>query len=292
MEYEIKPLASAEEETIAEKVGAWADTMAPSEPATKEEQLIFRATDEEGRVIAGCVINIHAWGRAVLAQLWADERHRGQGLGSMLIRAAERAAREKGCYYMCLGTTDFHARPLYEKHGYRVFTVNRDVPRGHESWSLCKRLDLGIPDYVPKNNSAAARYRIEPGTEEDAAVVDAGLDRHGAAFVQDGHDPIPLGRKLVDRNGRLIAGIAADLNGDDVGEIDAVWVEEPYRNRGLGSALLAEVERTARENGAYILLTNACDWNVDFFRRNGYTVRGELADYPRGHCAYELEKRL
>ena len=37
---------------------------------------------------------------------------------------------------------------------------------------------------------------------------------------------------------------------------------------------------------------NACDWNIDFFKKNGYTVRGELPDYPRGHTAYEIEKRI
>ncbi|MBR3107678.1 MAG: GNAT family N-acetyltransferase [Clostridia bacterium] len=29
--------------------------------------------------------------------------YRRQGLGSMLIRAAENAAREKNCYYLCFG---------------------------------------------------------------------------------------------------------------------------------------------------------------------------------------------
>ena len=47
-----------------------------------------------------------------------------------------------------------------------------------------------------------------------------------------------------------------------------------------------------RKSGAYILLTYACDWVVGFFKENGYTVRGTLEDYPKGHCAYELQKLL
>ena len=58
-----------------------------------------------------------------------DEKYRRQGLGSALIRAAESAAREKGCEIMFLGTFDFQARPLYEKHGFADSGyVDEDLP--------------------------------------------------------------------------------------------------------------------------------------------------------------------
>ena len=123
LKYEIKPLTEEEETFIEEKINVYGDSMAPSEPHTEEEQLVFKVEDEDKNVIGGCVVNIHAWGRAVLAQLWVDGQYRHQGLGSMLIRTAENAAREKNCYYLCLGTTDFQARPLYEKHGFHVFAI-------------------------------------------------------------------------------------------------------------------------------------------------------------------------
>ena len=149
MKYEMKPLTDEEAEAIGKKISEYADSMAPNEPHTEEEQLVFKIENEEGRMIAGCVLNIHLWGRAVLAQLWADEQYRGQGLGSTLIHTAQKAAREKGCYYLCLGTLDFMARPLYEKHGFKVFTENIDLPKGHTGWSMSKRLDKEIPDYIP-----------------------------------------------------------------------------------------------------------------------------------------------
>ena len=293
MEYEISALTEEEEERIDEKINEYAYTVAPPEPGTPEEgSIVFKAVDGDGTVAGGCVVNIHTWGRAVLGTLWVDERHRKQGLGSLLIRAAERAAREKGCYYLCLGTVDFQARGLYEKHGYRVFTVNRDYPRGHESYSLSKRLDRDTPDYVPENNSAPERYRILPGGREDAGIIGDGLDRYCDRFAPDEHDYIPLGKKLVDGDGRLIAGVAAGVDGWDGCYIEGVWVEEAYRDRGLGSRLLRETEREAKGNGACVMQTHACDWNVGFFMKNGYTVRGELEDYPKGHRAYELEKRI
>ena len=293
MNYEIKPLTEEEKSLIEKRVNEYADSMAPSEPHTEEEQLVFKVADEEGGIIAGCILNIHSWGRAVLAQLWTDERYRGRGLGSMLIRRAEQAAREKGCYYLCLGTLDFMARPLYEKHGFRVFTVTHDLPRGHVGWSMSKRLDKEVPEYIPTDHSAFERWKIEAGNKEDAKIVDEGLDRYCEKFMApEENEDIPISRKLVDKDGNLIAAVLAEVDADMSTDVNGVWVEPPYRNQGIGSYLLGEVEREAKGKGSYLLIGNACDWNVDFFFKNGYTANGELSDYPKGHTAYELEKRL
>ena len=41
-----------------------------------------------------------------------------------------------------------------------------------------------------------------------------------------------------------------------------------------------------------MILTYAGDWNVDFFKKNGYLLRGELKDVPEGHNCYELYKMI
>lgn len=293
MLYHTEPLSKEEEALIEKKINEYADSMAPADPHTEEEQLVYKIADEDGTDIGGCVVNIHAWGRAVLAQLWVDERYRRHGLGSLLIHAAENAAREKGCYYLCLGTLDFMARPLYEKHGFQVFTVNHDLPKGHTGWSMSKRLDRNTPAYLPKDNSAAERYKVEPGNKEDAKRIDEGLDRFCNQFIAPNErSDIPLNKRIVDKDGNLIAAVLAEVDADQSTDVFGVWVEEPYRKQGYGSRLLGEIEREAKENGSYLLICNACDWNVDFFLKNGYTVRGVLEDYPKGHRAFELEKRI
>ena len=72
MKYEIKPLTEEEQELIEKKINEYADSMAPPEPRTGEEQLVFKALDGEGNIIGGCVVNIHAWGRAVPSCGWTS----------------------------------------------------------------------------------------------------------------------------------------------------------------------------------------------------------------------------
>ena len=70
------------------------------------------------------------------------------------------------------------------------------------------------------------------------------------------------------------------------------FMEEPLRLQGLGTCLLKEAEEFARENNVSMVLTNAGDWNVDFFKKNGYLIRGELKDVPKGHTCFELYKMI
>jgi GNAT superfamily N-acetyltransferase len=70
-------------------------------------------------------------------------------------------------------------------------------------------------------------------------------------------------------------------------------VDQSCRRQGIGSALLRAFEQEAKEKGAYMLAIEPFDWNVGFFRKNGYEkVTGVLEDYPKGHTMYCMEKPL
>ena len=97
----------------------------------------------------------------------------------------------------------------------------------------------------------------------------------------------------ADREFSDIAGFAGGVDGWNGTDIDALWVEEEYRDQGIGSQLLAELEREVKENGVDVMFIEAFDWNVGFFKKNGYErVTGMLEDYPKGHVMYCMEKPL
>ena len=287
MEHLITDLTKEEVGYIGEKI----NEIVPREVDADEEEFVLKIEDENGVTIGGCFATAYEyhWSRMFLNELWVDERYRHQGIGSMILREVERIAREKGCRVVTLGTASYMARPFYEKHGYKVFTTIK-APNGYISYSLVKYLDRDTPEYVPTNNTGT-RFKLSLGNDDDAEVIEKGLDTYSEAYVQEG-ETVDFCKKLVDKNGRFAAGVIADTEKGDSGSIDALFVEEPLRRKGLGTVLLKEAERFAKENGASMVFTNAGDWNVGFFKKNGYLVRGELKDVPKGHNCYELYKMI
>jgi GNAT superfamily N-acetyltransferase len=293
MKYDIKPCTEEDEDFIEEKLDAINHSIVPPEEDGENEDIVFKIADDEGNTIAGCILVIGSWKIAELDIIWVDEKYRRKGLGSALIREAEKAARENGCYVMILGTFDFQARPLYEKHGYSLCGTVRDFPRGHENYTLIKRLDQS--DQEPSlSKDLPTRFEISPGNEDDAEFIIKGLDEYNTSQAARKHKKyIPLEKKLLDADGNLIAAIFAGVGRWNSFEIDMIWVDEPYRNQGIGSELLAETEREAKEYGAYFALAEGLlDWQTGFFKKNGYMTVGTLNDCPKGHCMHVLEKRF
>lgn len=79
------------------------------------------------------------------------------------------------------------------------------------------------------------------------------------------------------------AGMASGVPGDRAGvaEVISMWVSPAVRGRGVGAALLDEVERWARATGATVLRLDVSDGNeaaAALYERNGFIFTGELGD--------------
>ena len=289
MEYKILPCVEGDDEFVAEKINEVTDSKINFEDTIEDELIVFKVADSDGNIIAGCNLLINCWRVADLDILWVEEAYRRQGIGSALIREAERAAREKGCRFMTLGTFDFQARPLYEKFGFTVCGIIEDCPtKGHTHYDMIKRLD------TPSDESTAAfcTFEIQSGDEDDAEYIDDKLVEYNWSQVPAVHDFEGIGRKIQDDNGEPIAAGFAGVNFWNIAFVEMLWVDEPHRNQGIGSRLLSDIEQETKRNGAHVVMIDARDWNVDFFKKCGYTVYCTLEDYPNGHSKYKLQKRL
>ena len=287
MDYTIEDLTKEEAAYIGEKI----NEIVPRETDADEEEFVLKIENEDGEIIGGCIAEAYEyhWSRMFLNTLWVEERWRHHGLGSVLLREVERIAREKGCRVVTLGTASYMARPFYEKHGYTVFTT-LEMANGFISYSLVKYLDRDTPDYVPTDNSGA-RFQVSLGNDDDAEVIENGIAAYSEAYEQK-YERVDYLKKLVDKDGGFAAGVIADAEKGGNGFVNALFVEEPLRRQGLGTYLLREAEKLAKENDAPMILTTAGDWNVGFFQKNGYLIRGELKDVPKGHDCYELYKMI
>ena len=99
-----------------------------------------KITDDNGKIIAGCVARMYCWKIAYIDTLWVDEKYRDNGLGSKLLAEVEKTAKDKGCYLIHLDTFDFQAKEFYQKRGYKVFGVLEGCPKSHCRYYLKKTI--------------------------------------------------------------------------------------------------------------------------------------------------------
>jgi predicted N-acetyltransferase YhbS len=75
--------------------------------------------------------------------------------------------------------------------------------------------------------------------------------------------------------------------------IELLVVPEVARGEGMGTKLMNMAEATAREKGCVGIWLDTFSFQApDFYQRLGYSVFGELKDYPPGHSRYFMQKRL
>jgi GNAT superfamily N-acetyltransferase len=128
-------LSAADEATVVR--GLLAFNEAKLGPAD-DQPVRFVARDIDG--ILGGVIGHTRWKWLYIAKLWVDERARGRGIGTQLLKAAEDLARSRGCTDASLDTFEHQARPFYEKLGYELFGTLDGYPPGYRQFYLRKRL--------------------------------------------------------------------------------------------------------------------------------------------------------
>jgi ribosomal protein S18 acetylase RimI-like enzyme len=98
------------------------------------------ARDEAGHIIGGLTGRTY-WQYLDIAFLWVDERHRGEGHATELMKAAEAEARERGCERVFLDTLSFQALGFYLKLGYAEFGRLPGFCGIYDRYYLYKRLD-------------------------------------------------------------------------------------------------------------------------------------------------------
>lgn len=75
--------------------------------------------------------------------------------------------------------------------------------------------------------------------------------------------------------------------------VDLMWLKEEFRGQGYGSRLLELAEEEARQRGAKNAYLDTFSFQApDFYKKHGYEVFGELADFPAGHRRFFMRKQL
>ncbi|WP_246036826.1 GNAT family N-acetyltransferase [Thalassotalea litorea] len=112
-----------------------------SDPVVFEADTKFAvfARNDQGKLQGGIRANAF-WNYCVIELLWLSTETRGTGIGTKLMLAAEQFAASNGFEYVRTETLDFQAKHFYQKLGYHVYGQLSDLPKGHTTYCLVKKL--------------------------------------------------------------------------------------------------------------------------------------------------------
>ena len=131
---------------------------------------------------------------------------------------------------------------------------------------------------------------VDEVSEADNDRIGAFLGEHGLAlgFVWDKK---PLGIFLRE-DGELVGGLTGEFVFRWL-HIKRVSVASAFRGKGLGRKLMIEAERIAAERNCLGIWLETFSFQApDFYKKLGYSVFGELEDFPPGETRSFLMKRL
>jgi len=135
-------------------------------------------------------------------------------------------------------------------------------------------------------------YSIEEGLlAAEAEQLGNRIDTYNAQ--QTGFsDECPLQLAARHADGTLLGGLIGST-GFQWLYIHILWIEAPYRACGIGTALVRQAETLGRERGCRSSCLMTFSFQArDFYQRLGYSVFGQLDDYPEGHSLYFMKKPL
>jgi ribosomal protein S18 acetylase RimI-like enzyme len=136
--------------------------------------------------------------------------------------------------------------------------------------------------------------RLEIAIEENPApadldVIERALVAHNEARSEP-RNYTPLVIFLRTSEGQIVGG----LRGVTVWGwlfVSQLWVAEHLRDQDYGTKLMEAAEHEARARDCRAAYVDTFSFlALDFYRKVGYTVFGELEDFPKGHTRYFLKK--
>ena len=125
-------------------------------------------------------------------------------------------------------------------------------------------------------------------------------ERHAIAqglgdYNREAYGPLRGGERWFfarDQAGMIQAGARCDQAWDWL-YVDWLWVAAAYRRQGWGGRLLAETETFARDKALVGVHLHTWSFQApDFYRKQGYTEAGHVADMPRGVTRWWFVKRF
>lgn len=150
-----------------------------------------------------------------------------------------------------------------------------------------------LSDWLRGERSRASLSYVagEDPADDDIAAVQRGLASYNERYTGDAPQ-VRLGAFARDGAGRIVAGAHGTVTWGWL-YVERLWVDEALRGGGVGTEILARLERAALARGVYRFRVDTASFQaLDFYIKQGYEVFAQLEDSPPGYTDYFLKKRI
>ncbi|MBZ0302483.1 MAG: GNAT family N-acetyltransferase [Anaerolineae bacterium] len=131
-------------------------------------------------------------------------------------------------------------------------------------------------------------------TPEDKQAVLDGLSAFNRSQigVDASDDMQPLNLFVRANDGTIMGGLLGVTYWNWL-YISILWVHEDLRGKAFGTDLLRAAEREAVARGCHSVCLDTMSFQaLPFYQKQGYSLYGQLNDFPIGHQRYYLQKKL
>ncbi len=127
--------------------------------------------------------------------------------------------------------------------------------------------------------------------ETDQKYIFEGLLEYNLERIED-KNPRDLGIYLQDETGRKIAGLIGSTHGNWL-SVKYLWVSKELRGQQIGSEILKQAEKTAKERGCKYSFLDTFSFQAPlFYKKHGYREVFTLENYPVTGKRYYFTKNL
>lgn len=128
-------------------------------------------------------------------------------------------------------------------------------------------------------------------TEEQVDYIEESLEDYDEKYISyklEGR--IQIG---IEDEGKLVAGLDACMTAFKILYVSTVFVDENYRRKGYGKALILEMEKRAKDLGANTIRLDTFNWQgKDFYEALNYKMVGSYNNAEDGYSEYFFLKRI
>ncbi len=135
-------------------------------------------------------------------------------------------------------------------------------------------IDIQQHDHPSTDDTAYVRQQFRAFNDQQSGIFPS-KTLHLFAYAPDHH---------------IIGGLFGDISWGWL-HVDILWVDEAYRQDGIGTSLMDRAEAEASAMGVQHAYLETTDFQaVDFYKKRGYQVFAHLENQPPGYVCYYMKK--